>query len=157
MHEWSWKKFEELSLAELYEILKVRQEVFAVEQSCIYQDVDDLDKVSWHLFAKQKSDEDSGKIYAYLRVVFPKYKYDEPSIGRVLTIVEARGKGMGKVLIDKALMYIEKELPNQAIRISAQKYLEGFYSGFGFKSVSEPYDEDGIPHIEMTTSVESAL
>lgn len=149
MIEWQWKTFDELSAGELYEILKVRQEVFAVEQSCVYQDLDDLDKTAWHLLGWNVSTSGPRDIHAYLRVVFPACKYREPSIGRVLTVKQARGTGLGKALLEQALLHMEKEYRNQRIRISAQLYLDEFYAGFGFEKVSEPYDEDGILHIEM--------
>jgi ElaA protein len=149
MIQWQWKTFDELSTDNLYEILKVRQAVFSVEQDCVYQDVDDSDKTAWHLMAWDLSDSDTPSIHAYLRVVFPAYKYREPSIGRVLTVMQARGTGLGKELLMKALLNIEKEYPGQSVRISAQQYLRKFYAGYGFEQVSEPYDEDGILHIEM--------
>ena len=149
MIQWQWKTFDELSTDDLYEILKVRQEVFAVEQDCVYQDADDLDKFSWHLIAWNVSDSGSPGIHAYLRVVFPTYRYREPSIGRVLTVKQARGSGLGKELLRIALLNIEREYKNQPVRISAQQYLYEFYAGYGFEKASEPYDEDGIPHIEM--------
>ncbi|MCO4758809.1 MAG: GNAT family N-acetyltransferase [Oceanospirillaceae bacterium] len=154
MYEWKWKRFEELSSAEIYEILRVRQEVFVVEQNCVYQDVDSLDQVSWHLFAQTSNGGGPVEIHAYLRVVYPGHKYTEPSIGRVLTAKETRGQGQGRLLLEKAMEWLKTEYPKQQIRISAQKYLEAFYADFGFTSVSEPYDEDGIPHIEMVTALE---
>jgi len=148
MIKWQWSSFEELSLHELYEVSKVRQAIFVVEQDCVYQDADGLDQVAWHLIGW---DEDTGmkKIVAYLRVVFPGKKFPEPSIGRVLVTPESRKKGLGKQLTSEAIARIADEYPNAAIRISAQQYLEKFYSEFGFKTVSKPYEEDGIPHIEM--------
>lgn len=146
MSLWQVKTFEQLNTTDLYDILRVRQEVFVVEQDCPYQDVDSLDNVSWHLYQK---DETSGKILAYLRITFAGYKYQEVSIGRVLTSHAARGKGLGKVMIEEAMSFIKSELPGQSVRISAQLYLQKFYEDFGFKVVSEPYDEDDIPHIEM--------
>lgn len=143
---WEIKTFEQLSNTEMYEILRVRQEVFVVEQNCPYQDVDGLDNVSWHLFNKEQS---KGDIIAYLRITFAGHKYPETSIGRVLTSSQARGKGLGKVMIEQAMDFLNKELPGQSVRISAQLYLQKFYEDFGFKVVSEPYDEDDIPHIEM--------
>lgn len=151
MIEWQWKKFIDLTGDELYEILKLRQQVFAVEQLCIYQDIDDLDKSAWHLMAWNTAD--STTLVAYLRIVFPTYKYNEPSIGRVLTAESTRGTGLGKKLMKTAMSQLEKEYPGQAVRISAQQHLEKFYSGYGFKKVSEPYDEDGIAHIEMLKTV----
>ena len=112
MIQWQWKTFDELSTDDLYEILKVRQEVFAVEQDCVYQDADDLDKFSWHLIAWNVSDSGSPGIHAYLRVVFPTHKYRELSIGRVLTVKQARGSGLGKELLRIALLNIEREYQN---------------------------------------------
>lgn len=145
---WQWKVFEELSLAELYAVLKVRQEVFVIEQNCIYQDVDDLDQHGWHLLV-WNNDTSNKQLLAYLRVVFPGYKYKEASIGRVLTTNKVRATGLGKQLMSNALSKISQQFPKQPIRISAQQQLHNFYSKFGFEQVSEPYDEDGIMHIDM--------
>lgn len=145
---WQWLSFEGFTPEELFEIMKVRQAVFVVEQNCAYQDADDLDQVSWHLMGWHE-DNMRRNLVAYLRVVFPGRKYPEPSIGRVLTASSARGAGLGKVLMREAIAHTASVYPQMSIRISAQRYLEKFYSGFGFETVSEPYDEDGIPHIEM--------
>ena len=153
MLKWHWRTFEALTTDELYEILKARQAVFGLEQNCLYQDIDDLDRFAWHLFAELAEDEPPRQIQAYLRVVHPGRKYDEPSIGRVLTATQSRGKGVGKLLMDKGIAHVKEAFPDQPIRISAQQYLETFYSGFDFKAVSAPYLEDGIPHIEMLRTV----
>ena len=153
MIEWQWKTFDELSADELYEIMKVRQEVFVLEQNCIYQDADDLDKTAWHLMGWHVRQPDTRKLQAYLRVVFPGCKYKEPSIGRIMTVKKVRGTGMGKELLRNALLKIETEYSHQSIRISAQQHLHKFYALFGFEQVSEPYDEDGIVHIEMLRDV----
>jgi len=161
MLKWRSSLFDDLSLNELYEILKVRQAVFALEQNCVYQDADDFDQCSWHLMgwyashASHASIDEPNKIselVAYLRVVFPAGKYPEPSIGRVLVTPKFRHKNVGTALMGKAISHISDEYPNSSIRISAQQYLENFYAGLGFKTVSEPYLEDGIPHIEMLRS-----
>ena len=133
----------------MYEILKARLEVFAVEQNCAYQDADDLDKSAWHLSAWTAEGQGPREIQAYSRVVFPAFRYPEPSIGRVLTVRQARGTGLGRELMERALLQTEKEFRNRGIRISAQLYLYEFYAGFGFEKVSEPYEEDGILHIQM--------
>ncbi|WP_346836816.1 GNAT family N-acetyltransferase [Microbulbifer sp. SAOS-129_SWC] len=146
MH-WQWAEFSELSAQQLYAILRERQEVFTVEQDCAYQDADDKDPCAWHLIGW--SDADSEQVLAYLRVVFPGKKYAEPSIGRVLTSAATRGTGIGRELMRRALREIARAYPHTAVRISAQQYLESFYREFGFERVSAPYDEDGIPHIEM--------
>jgi len=149
---WQWSSFEELSREDLFVILKVRQAVFVVEQNCPYQDADDLDPVSWHLMGWHEG-ATGRELVAYLRVVFPGKKYPEPSIGRVLTTASVRGTGVGKTLTGEAITRIALEYPHMSIRISAQQYLEKFYSEFGFETVSDPYDEDGIPHIEMVRRV----
>lgn len=142
--KWEVKKFNELTGQEVYEILKLRSEVFVVEQQCIYEDCDDKDKEAYHLFG-----EESGKIVAYLRILEKGISYNEISIGRVLTNKTHRGKGLGKQMMLKAIEFIEKQLCEIVIRISAQQYLLNFYSNLGFVKVSEVYLEDDIPHIEM--------
>ncbi len=146
--DWAWLAFEELSREELYEVLRVRQAVFVVEQNCVYQDVDGLDPTSWHLLGWRKG-ATGRELVAYLRVVFPGGKYPEPSIGRVLTTASVRGTGVGQILMREGINRVAHEYPQLSIRISAQQYLEKFYSELGFETVSDPYDEDGIPHIEM--------
>ena len=148
MIKWQWSSFDELSLYELYEILKIRQTIFIVEQDCAYQDADDLDQVAWHLIGWHE-DAHKKNMVAYLRVVFPGKKFPEPSIGRVLVAPESRKTGLGKELTAEAIARIAEVYPKSAIRISAQQHLEKFYTDFGFKAVSKPYLEDGIPHIEM--------
>jgi len=145
---WQWSSFDQLTREQLYEILRMRQEVFTVEQDCAYQDADGKDPFAWHLCGWSDQSE-SPALLAYLRVVFPGEKYAEPSIGRVLTAASTRGSGLGRELMRRAMENTAREYPNTPVRISAQQYLERFYSGFGFERVSEPYDEDGIPHIEM--------
>lgn len=148
MINWEWSSFEALSADDIFEVLKVRQAVFVVEQNCPYPDIDELDRAAWHLMAWQEGS--AGRtLVAYLRVVFPGRKFAEPSIGRVLTAPAARGQGLGKLLIAQGIQHALAEYPAAAIRISAQKRLEKFYAEFGFETVSAPYDEDGIPHIEM--------
>lgn len=143
-----WSLFDQLTNNELYEILRARQEVFAVEQDCVYQDADGKDQHAWHL-ACWDSTLASPVLLAYLRVVFPGKKYAEPSIGRVLTVEAARGTGLGRELMRYAIRHTLREFPQAPIRISAQLYLKKFYEEFGFEQIAEPYEEDGIPHIEM--------
>ncbi|MBU5426257.1 GNAT family N-acetyltransferase [Tissierella pigra] len=138
------KKFSELTTKELYEILKVRVEVFVVEQNCIYQDLDSKDEVSFHVFL-----EDNSEIIAYLRVLPKGISYPETSIGRVLTKNPYRKKGLSKEIVQKAIDFIIDTLEEKEIKISAQAYLQKFYESFGFKSTSDIYLEDGIEHIEM--------
>ncbi|MBY6189568.1 GNAT family N-acetyltransferase [Microbulbifer agarilyticus] len=147
-HHFRWLSFEQLTADELYEILRVRQQVFAVEQESIYLDVDGKDQHAKHLVCWD-TESTTPTLLAYLRVVAPGKKYAEPSIGRVLTRESARGTGIGKELMRLGVEHTLREHPQAAIRISAQLYLKRFYEEFGFTQVSDVYDEDGIPHIEM--------
>jgi ElaA protein len=143
---WRWCHFDSLGVHELQAIYRARQQVFAIEQQCIYQDVDGADAASFHLAAW--GDEASMPL-AYARVVQPGIKYAEPSIGRVLTSDAARGTGLGRELVRRAIHYCREVYPDQGIRISAQSRLERFYAGFGFVAQGERYLEDGILHTEM--------
>ena len=138
------KKFEDLTTNELYEILRVRAEVFVVEQDCVYQDLDLKDQKSYHLYC-----EENGEIVSYLRVIPCGISHSEVSIGRVLTREEYRKKGISRELMNRAIAFITEELGEREIRISAQAYLLGFYSSLGFTQVSDIYLEDGIEHAEM--------
>lgn len=141
---WKIKRFEELKLKEMYEILALRNEIFIVEQECPYQDCDGKDEKSYHLFA-----EEDGEIVAYLRIIEKGVSYDEISIGRVTVKKSYRGKGISREMLSKAIEFIEKDLKETEIKIQAQAYLLNFYKSFGFKEVSEEYLEDNIPHIDM--------
>lgn len=140
----SIKKFSELTVEELYNILKIRNEVFVVEQQCVYQDCDGKDQESYHLVAM-----DNERVIGYLRIPNKNVSYMEVSIGRVLVTADVRGKGIAKDIMANAIDFIINELNENKIRISAQSYLEEFYKSFGFIKVSKEYLEDGIPHIEM--------
>ena len=129
----------------MHEILAVRQSVFVLEQHCFYQDADEFDLLSWHLIGR----DERGVIAAYARLCFPNTKYQEPAIGRVLVVKSARGKGLGKQLIQRCLRKCEAAYPSQGIRISAQQYLQPFYEDFGFQAVGSPYDDAGVAHIAM--------
>ena len=142
MLDWQWKQYDELSTNELYAILKVRQEVFVVEQDCAYLDVDDLDQDAWHLMGWNVTESGSRALFAYLRLVGPDNRYAEPSIGRVLTSTDARQSGLGRESLRRAIEHAGTAYPDQAIRISAQQHLAPLYAEFGFTTVSEPYDED---------------
>ncbi len=147
---WQWKAFAELDTRSLYQVLQLRQDVFVLEQQCLYSDIDNLDSVSYHLLGfNPLGSSQERKLIAYLRVVAPAKKYPEPSIGRVVTSLDWRRKGLGKQLLQKGLTKAKLQFPNENIRISAQRYLSDFYRGFGFQAVGQPYLEDGIPHIEM--------
>jgi ElaA protein len=142
--QWTWKKFSELSPSELYEILKLRQKVFVVEQNCAYLDCDDLDQHSIHLLGLKNE-----KLLAYLRILPPGLKFPEASLGRVVTTAEARGSGAGKLLMTEALRKIEILHGKIPVRISAQSNLQKFYADFGFQSQGSEYLEDNIPQVKM--------
>jgi ElaA protein len=148
MTEWQWSAFDQLCVADLYQVLQQRQDVFILEQQCFYQDFDGLDQGAHHLLGWREQD---GKrtLAAYLRCLAPGVKYPEMSLGRVLCSKAARGSGIGRELLAQGIVHAERQHPGQRIRIGAQRYLEGFYASFGFVTVSEPYDEDGIIHVDM--------
>lgn len=136
------KRFEELSIEELYDILKIRVEVFVVEQQCIYQELDEKDKQSYHVFYKE-----NGKIQAYLRVIDKGVSFDEVSIGRVISV--KRRCGIGSKLLAQGIKVAKERMNATSIRIEAQTYARKLYEKQGFIQVSEEFLEDGIPHIEM--------
>lgn len=146
---WRWCRFDELSVFDLQAIYQARQTVFSIEQECVYLDADGFDQAAYHLAAWAT---DRSMPLAYARVVHPGQKYAEPSIGRVITIAAARGTGLGRELVRRAVTHCQEAFPGQGIRISAQTRLEAFYAGFGFKATGEPYMEDGIAHTEMLLS-----
>jgi len=139
------KKFEELSVDEIYNILKLRSSVFVVEQNCVYQDLDDKDKQAIHLFMEQDQE-----IIAYTRI-FKKgdYYVNNPSIGRVVVKKSQRGKELGKEIMIRSIKYIKENIEEEKIELSAQKYLDKFYNELGFYRVGEDYLEYGIPHQRM--------
>lgn len=141
---WKIKSFEELSTPELYEIIKARVDVFVVEQNCPYHDLDDCDQKAIHIWAEQDK-----QVLAYCRIFDKEIKYPETSIGRVLTTEKARGKKLGKQLVQYAVETIENRFHTSEVRISAQDYLLKFYSDFGFEATDKKYLEDNLPHTEM--------
>ena len=145
MFQFVLKKFDELSPHELYAILQLRNEVFVVEQNCVFQDADNKDQPSYHLMMW-----DNDLLTGYTRLVPPGVAYEFPSIGRVVTSPKKRRSGAGKLLMEKSIEETEKLFGKTSIRLGAQVYLKKFYESFGFKQSGEVYDEDGIDHIEMT-------
>jgi ElaA protein len=144
---WSLKKFSDLSTQELYAILQLRNEVFAIEQNCVYPDLDNRDQDSHHLMCWKE-----GKLVAYTRLLPPGLVYDEPSIGRVVTSPSVRNEGLGRLLMQRSIDEIYILYGHQPIRIGAQCYLIKFYNNFGFTISGDVYLEDGIEHIEMVKS-----
>ena len=144
MAEWRLKKFEELTPHELYAILRLRNEVFVVEQNCVFQDADDKDQGCWHFMGFE-----GNNLAAYTRLVPPGFIYDEISIGRVVSSPDYRRSGIGKELMQGSIKKCYELFGKLPIKIGAQFYLKKFYSSFGFEQVSEIYLEDGIEHIYM--------
>lgn len=142
--DFQWKRLDDLSMREMYTIIQAREAVFVVEQACAYQEVDGLDLDSWHLSVLK-----DGELAAYARVVEPGLKYEEPSIGRVLTLAKFRSLKIGYALVAEAIRFTEAHYPGAGIRIGAQAHLQKFYGSLGFEPVGEIYDEDGIAHIDM--------
>lgn len=144
MITFSFKKFDELTNHELYNILALRSEVFVVEQNCIYQDVDGKDIAAIHLLGIENN-----ILLAYLRIFPPTFENNFIVFGRVVTASIARKNGHGKKLLQGMLNYCKENFQNITIKCSAQLYLKKFYESFGFQTIGEAYDEDGIPHIMM--------
>ena len=141
---WNWLRFNELGVDNLHDALQLRARVFILEQGP-YLDVDGHDRASWHLLGR----DDTDQLRAYLRVVDPGIKFDEPSIGRVVTAPEVRGTGLGRELMHEGLAGCRRHWPGRGIRISAQARLQRFYTELGFAAIGDEYLEDQIPHIEM--------
>lgn len=139
------KHYDELTKQEFHQILKVREEVFIIEQNCVYQDIDQKDVHSYHVLVFNQNE-----LIAYARILPQGISYkNHISIGRVLSILTHRKTGAGRFLMQKAMESCENLFPNTPIKISAQKYLIRFYESFGFQFTGKEYLEDNIPHIEM--------
>ena len=138
------KNFQELSVEELYQILRLRSEVFVVEQECIYQDMDGKDSLAVHILGMEDE-----KIIAYTRIFGPGDYYDQPCIGRVVVDKQRRGEEKGKEIMEVSIKYVKENYQDKEIVLSAQKYLEKFYKDLGFFVEGDEYLEDGIPHQKM--------
>jgi ElaA protein len=138
------KAFQDLTVFELYELLKLRSEVFVVEQNCVFQDMDDKDQKCSHLMLFVDS-----QLVGCSRLVPAGVSYQEMSIGRVITAASVRGKGLGKVVMELSIEACRQLFGGGDIRIGAQTYALGFYAALGFVAAGDTYDEDGIEHIEM--------
>ena len=146
--QWSLKKFDDLASFELYAIMQLRNEVFVVEQDCVYQDADNKDQLSYHYMGWLNN-----KLVSYTRILPPGMAYTEPSIGRVVTSPFARGGGIGRILMEKSIEQLRSLYGNTPIKIGAQFYLLKFYSSLGFQQTSDIYLEDNIEHVEMLLPV----
>lgn len=138
------KRFEALTTNELYAILRLRSEVFVVEQDCVYQDLDDKDKKALHVMGWYDN-----TIVAYTRIFDVKLYFNEASIGRVVVDKKYRSKGFGIDIMIASINAIKNHFSQIQIKISAQTYLIKFYNNLGFKEQGKPYLEDGIPHTAM--------
>lgn len=143
------KTFDQLSIHELYKFLKLRVDVFVVEQNCPYPDVDDKDQEALHIFYRKND-----KIIAYARGFNAGIYHDKASLGRFIIQENFRGKNLGHKLVDESLNAIYEHYGKQPVHISAQQHLTGFYEQHGFKTLGEGYLEDGIPHIGMEVSTD---
>jgi ElaA protein len=141
-------RYNELTTNQLYSILKLRAEVFVVEQNCAYQDLDNKDNKALHLIG-----EINNEIIAYTRIFKKGDYFTNSSIGRVLVKKEFRKKELGKVIMEKSIEIIKKNTKEEKIEISAQKYLTKFYKDLGFKKTGKEYLEDNIPHIKMMLKI----
>jgi ElaA protein len=139
------KTFDELANHELYAVLRLRTEVFVVEQNCVFQDMDGLDDRALHVLGLNPK----GELGAYCRLFAPGQKYENACISRVITAPAQRGSGAGRLLMESAIAECATRWPAQGIRISAQAHLDKFYASLGFVSVGDVYLEDDIPHQEM--------
>jgi ElaA protein len=144
MIHWSVKKFDDLSALELYKILKLRIEVFMIEQACLYPECDDKDLMAFHLTGYEED-----QLVAYLRILPEGTSFKEASLGRVIVNNQYRQKGVGNLLLEQGLTKGKEILGVNSFRISAQNHLRDFYAQFGFQPCSEVYLEDNIPHVEM--------
>lgn len=138
------KTFEELSTQELYQILRLRSEVFVVEQDCVYQDIDNMDQKALHVLGLK-----DGELVAYTRMFKPRDYFENASIGRVVVAQKQRKYGYGKQIMQVSMAALAQRFPKTTIEISAQKYLLKFYTELGFTTRGEEYLEDGIPHVRM--------
>ncbi|SMD13449.1 ElaA protein [Fulvimarina manganoxydans] len=136
-----WSAFDEMSAQEVHDLLRLRCLVFVVEQACAFAEIDGLDPDAIHLRLMIGDD-----LAGCLRVLADD---DAVRIGRIVTAADYRGRGLGGEMMAEALRYAQERFPDREIALSAQAHLETFYAGQGFRVASEPYDEDGIPHIDM--------
>lgn len=146
--EWNVRHFDALNTMQLYDILRLRTDVFVVEQACAYPELDGKDVLSETLHLTGRDND--GTLAAYLRILGPGISYEYPSFGRVVVAPSHRSRGLSHELVNRAKAMISQTWPGRAITIGAQEYLVAFYRSHGFEPVSEPYLEDGIPHVDMT-------
>ena len=156
---WTLYTLDTMSPTLLYAMLRLRSEVFVVEQNCVYQDADGYDLKAHHLVGTAETragiGTETAHVAACARIIAPRVKYPEASLGRIVTSAGVRGTGEGRQLLREAIVACEALYPTAGITLSAQQHLERFYAGFGFVTRSAPYLEDDIPHVEMSKPPES--
>ena len=140
-----WLRFDAFTTDELYAVLALRQRVFVVEQASVFLDVDGRDRHADHLLLT----DGDGVLHGYLRVFAPGLAGEAASLGRVVVGEQGRGCGLGRVLVAEGLRFLAEHHPGADVAISAQQHLQRFYGGFGFETLGEPYDDAGIPHVDM--------
>jgi ElaA protein len=143
-HQWQTSDFAGLDTSQLYAALRLRQEVFAVEQNCAYLDLDNLDQCAIHMLCWHE-----GRLVAYQRCLAPGTNYPESALGRIVVSAQARGRLLGRELVRRGISHNLGRWPGQGIRIHAQAYLQDFYTDLGFVAEGDVFGEDGIPHIQM--------
>ena len=141
---WKLARFDELGPADVHDALRLRQDVFIVEQDCVFHDIDGRDPSALHVLGRR-----GGHLVAYARIFAPGVIGPEASLGRIVTSPDARGAGLGHALFREALRVVEGIAPGAAIRLSAQHHLERFYAAYGFEGIGDTYIEDGIYHLDM--------
>jgi ElaA protein len=145
---WRWCRFEDLGVDGVYDMLALRARVFILEQGP-YLDPDGADRHAWHLLGRDAA---NGALLAYLRLLNPGVKFDDAALGRVVVDASLRGQGIGHRLVREGLARCEALWPGRPVSISAQAHLQRFYAAHGFRTVSEEYLDDGIPHVDMRRS-----
>jgi ElaA protein len=147
---WHWNTVADIRPADLLGLVALRSQVFVVEQRCLFLEIDDADRDAWHLFGRSAT-----RVVATLRLLAPGVRFAEASIGRVCVAADRRGTGLGRELMVRGLEGTARLLPGWPVRIAAQQHLEPFYRSLGFDTASDPYDEDGIAHVQMLRSAPS--
>ncbi|WP_020649720.1 GNAT family N-acetyltransferase [Solimonas variicoloris] len=143
--DWRWHAWRDLDIDTLYECLRLRVDIFVVEQKCPYPELDGLDPHCEHLTVR----EPGGALLGYLRLLPPGLKVDEPALGRLVVAAAARGQGLARAMVSEGIRACHARYPQQDIYISGQQHLEDFYASLGFKVSSQPYLDDGIWHVDM--------
>lgn len=142
--DWETLPFAALDVRLLYAVMRLRQEVFVLEQNCVYLDADGADLVAEHMLCRQ-----AGELVAYQRLLGPGIKYPESSMGRIVVQPALRGQELGRELVQRGITHNQERWPGVDICISAQAHLEAFYGSLGFNGEGDVYDEDGVPHRKM--------